>query len=99
MLVFCALSDKDRRLMELNARERALIDFERGWWLLPGRKNDAIRARLAMSPSTYYRALQALIERPEAESYDPLTVRRLRRRRDEARRGRIDGRHADRRGR
>ena len=61
--------------MELTARERAVLDFEREWWQLPGRKNVEIRARFAMSSSSYYRMLHALLERPEAGAYDPLTVR------------------------
>ena len=60
--------------MELSAREHAVLDFEREWWKLPGRKNVEIRARFAMSSSSYYRALHALLERPEAGAYDPLTV-------------------------
>ena len=32
-----------------------------------------------MSASSYYRALHALIDRPEAVEYDPMTVRRVRR--------------------
>jgi len=95
MLDIGARSDKDRFPMELTGHERALIDFERAWWQLPGRKNDEIRARFAISPSSYYRALHALVERAEASSYDPLTMLRLRRRREEARRGRIEGRRAD----
>jgi hypothetical protein len=95
MLVFGATSDQDRVSMELTSRERALLDFERAWWQLPGRKNDEIRSRFAVSASSYYRALYALVARPDAESYDPLTVRRVRRRRDQARRGRIEGRRAD----
>jgi hypothetical protein len=81
--------------MELNAEDRALLDFERAWWQLPGRKNDLIREHLGMSASSYYRALHALTQRPEAAAYDPLTVRRLIRRRQDARRGRIEGRRAD----
>ncbi len=81
--------------MELSSEERALLDFERAWWQLPGRKNDLIRERFGISASTYYRALHALTQRPEAASYDPLTVRRVVRRREEARRGRIEGRRAD----
>jgi len=80
---------------ELSAYERAVIDFESGWWLLPGRKNDEIRARFSISASSYYRTLQLLVERPEAMEYDPLTVLRLRRRRDQARRARVEGRRAD----
>ena len=85
--------------MRLTYRERAMLDFEREWWQLPGRKNVEIRARFAMSASSYYRALNVLVERPESLDYDPLNVRRLRKRREQARRERIEGRHADPRGR
>ena len=81
--------------MELSARERAVLDFEREWWKLPGRKNVEIRARFAMSSSSYYRTLHALLERPEAGAYDPLTVLRVRKRREQVRRARIQGRRAD----
>jgi hypothetical protein len=81
--------------MELTDEDRALLDFEREWWQLPGRKNELIRARFGISASSYYRALQALTQRPEAATYDPLTVRRVIRRREDARRGRIEGRRAD----
>src|SRR5690242_247739 len=81
--------------MDLSDHECAVLDFERESWMLPGRKDDEIRARLAISSSSYYRTLHALIERPEAFSYDPLTVLRLRRRRGDARRGRIEGPRAD----
>jgi hypothetical protein len=81
--------------MELTARERAILDFEREWWMLPGPKDAAIRDRFDMAPSSYYRAVNALVERPGALLYDPLTVKRLRRQRDERRRVRIEGRRAD----
>jgi hypothetical protein len=95
MLVIRTRSDKDRGPMELSPREQAMLDFEREWWQLPGRKNVEIRARFAMSASSYYRALNALVDRDAACAYDPLTVRRLRRRREQARRERVEGRHAD----
>lgn len=81
--------------MGLTERERAIVDFEREWWLHGGRKDDVIRARFTCAPSSYYRALLAVIERDDAVEYDPLTVKRLRRRRDERRRVRIEGRRAD----
>ncbi len=80
---------------ELTAHERALIDFERAWWQLGSRKDVAIRARLEMSASSYYRALHGLIDRADAMQYDSLTILRLRKRREQARRGRIEGRRAD----
>ena len=80
---------------ELSDHDRALIDFEREWWQLGSRKNVAIRHRFGMSTSSYYRAVHALTDRPEAFAYDPLTVLRLRKRREQARRDRIEGRRAD----
>jgi len=79
----------------LSARERSLIDFEREWWQLDARKDVGIRERFDMSSSSYYRALHALIDRPEALAYDSLTVLRLRKRREQARRDRIEGPRAD----
>ncbi len=82
-------------MADLTPHERTMLDFEREWWMLGGRKDDLIRSRLRMSPSTYYRGVQALIEREAALAYDPLTVKRLRRQRDERRRQRVEGRRAD----
>ena len=79
----------------LSGRERAMLDFEREWWQVDGRKDDQIRARFRQSPSSYYRALQALIDRDVAVDYDPLSVKRLRRRRDQRREVRMVGRRAD----
>jgi hypothetical protein len=80
---------------ELSDHERAVIDFEREWWQLSSTKNVEIKARFAISTSSYYRALHVLVDRPDALAYDPLTVRRLRKRREQARREKIEGRRAD----
>ena len=48
--------------IDLSAREVAMLDFEREWWRFDGRKEDQIRERFDLSPTSYYRALQALIE-------------------------------------
>lgn len=77
--------------MELTGTERAILAFEQGWWLRTESKAAAIRDHLSMSPSTYYRQLQALIDRPEALEVDPLLVRRLRRARTDRRRTRYAG--------
>ena len=81
--------------MDLTDVERSLLDFERMWWQLPESKTSEIRARFGFSTSSYYRTLHLLVDRPDAEAYDPLTVRRVRRRRDQQRRERIEGRRAD----
>jgi len=81
--------------MDLSARDRAILDFERSWWRLCGTKETQIRARLDMSATRYYRRLAELIDHPGAFAYDPLTVKRLRRYRDDRRRARYEGRRAD----
>jgi hypothetical protein len=80
--------------MELSARDCAIVDFERGWWLLPGSKERAIRDELGMSSTRYYQRLNALLDEPAALAYDPLTVKRARRMREQRRRTRIVGRRA-----
>lgn len=78
--------------MTLSERDRAILDFERGWWLEPSAKGAAIRERLGMSPTRYYRLLNQVIDDHAAADYDPLVVRRLRRARSERRRARLEGR-------
>ena len=80
--------------MALTERERAILDFERAWWLEPGSKTAAIRQRLQLSPARYYQLLAALIASPAAATYDPLLIHRLRRLQARRRRARIEGRWA-----
>ncbi len=80
--------------MGLSERDRAIIDFERSWWTESGPKEVAIRSRFHLSPTRYYQLLGALIDSPDADTYDPLVVRRLRRVRDRRRRARYEGRSA-----
>jgi hypothetical protein len=47
-----------------------------------------------MSPSRYYRLLNALLDDHDALAYDPLTVKRAQRARNQRRRVRIEGRRA-----
>lgn len=64
-----ALSDRDRRILE----------FERQWWKYAGAKEEAIKELFSMSATRYYQVLNALVDRPEALSADPMLVKRLRR--------------------
>jgi hypothetical protein len=64
-----ALSDRDRRILE----------FERQWWKYAGAKEQAIRDLFEMSSTRYYQILNTLIDTPEAVSFDPMLVKRLRR--------------------
>ncbi|CAA9383427.1 MAG: FIG00822394: hypothetical protein [uncultured Nocardioidaceae bacterium] len=63
----------------LSQRDEQILAFERLWWKYAGAKESAIREQFAMSATRYYQVLNALIDRPEALSYDPLLVKRLRR--------------------
>jgi hypothetical protein len=80
--------------MPLSSRDRAILDFEREWWALPGPKDQAIRQHLDLSPARYYQVLTDLLDSGDALDYDPLVVRRLRRLRERRRRARWEGRPA-----
>ena len=80
--------------MALSPRDETILDFERSWWTEPGPKEAAIRERFDLSPTRYYQVLNELLDDPDALSYDPLVVRRLRRLRDRRRRARYEGRSA-----
>jgi len=79
----------------LSDTDRAVIDFEGSWWTYPGPKDRAIREYLGMSSTRYYQVLRRLMDDPAAEEVAPLTVRRLRRVRDQARRRRVERRLGD----
>ncbi len=80
--------------MALSDRDRAILEFECGWWLEASPKEAAIRARLGLSPTRYRELLNLLLDDPEALAFDPLLVRRLQRSREQKRRTRFEGRSA-----
>lgn len=72
----------------LDDRDRAILDFERQWWRVPGSKEQAISDRFSLSTTRYYQLLNGLIDMPEALEYDPMVVKRLQRIRDHRARSR-----------
>jgi hypothetical protein len=68
-------------MVELSAREREILTFEREWWKYADAKDVALRERLGLTPEGYYQALNQIIDEPGALDHDPLLVRRLRRQR------------------
>lgn len=70
----------------LSDTDRAVLEFEGKWWTYPGPKDRAIREYLGMSATRYYQVLRRLIDDAGAEEVSPLTIRRLRRVREDARR-------------
>jgi hypothetical protein len=79
----------------LSERDRAILEFESSWWLYPGPKDRSIREYLDMSATRYYQALRRLVEDVEAERAAPLTIRRLKRMRDQAKQRRLEQRLGD----
>lgn len=63
----------------LSERERAVLAFEKQHWKYPGLKEQAIRDRFEMSATRYYQLLNSLLDRPEAQEFEPALVKRLRR--------------------
>lgn len=80
--------------MALSERDRRILDVERSWWLEGGSKSQIVRSQLDLSLTRYNQLLGQLVGNPEAEVYDPLLVRRLRRSRDERRWARMGVRPA-----
>ena len=62
----------------LTLADRRILDFERGWWMYPSPKECTIADVLGVDADNYYTRLRELVDLPEADRYDPLTVRRLR---------------------
>jgi hypothetical protein len=67
----------------LTVRDKMTLDFEAGWWKYAGAKETAIRDTFDESATRYYQRLNALVDRPDALAYAPLTVHRLHRVRDQ----------------
>lgn len=65
----------------LTPLERDILAFEADWVRHAGAKDDAVRARFDLAAADYYRLLNALLDRAEAEHAAPVLVRRLRRQR------------------
>ncbi len=63
----------------LTEREQEVLAFERQWWKYAGAKEQAVRELFDMSATRYYQVLNALIDRPEALTFDPMLIKRLRR--------------------
>lgn len=74
---------------QLDERTRAILDFERSWWLEGGTKQRRIRERFGISATRYQQLLMRAIDLPEGLRYDPMLVRRLRRLRESRRRMRL----------
>lgn len=73
-------------MSDLTDRDKAILDFEAGpHWVHAGAKEDEIRRRFGISATRYHQVRNALIDRPEALAYAPVTVHRLRRLRNDRR--------------
>lgn len=61
----------------LSIDDKAVLDFERGWWLEPGPKDEVIESSLGLLSAVYYERLRRVVNDPAALAYDPLTVKRV----------------------
>lgn len=82
------MQDDAANSTQLSERDRQMLDFEGTWWKYAGLKEDEIRSRFDLTPTRYYQVLNALIDRADAIAYAPMTVKRLRRLRDDRQRRR-----------
>lgn len=66
----------------LTVKDTMTLDLEARWFKYAGAKAEHVRETFGETPTRYYQRLNALIDRPEALAYAPLTVKRLRRLRE-----------------
>ena len=69
-------------MTSLTDRQHRILTFERQWWKHLDARTATVRQLFDCSPLQYRRELDQIIDLPEALAYDPLLVKRLRRRRD-----------------
>lgn len=62
----------------LSSNDRAILEFERSWWLEGGPKDQAIEWKLGLPAAAYYMELLRIVFDAAALAYDPLTVKRVR---------------------
>jgi hypothetical protein len=94
MLASRGRGGQDRVPMHLTDLDRAILDLERTWWTTARSKESSIRDHLGLSPTRYYRLLALLAEDDAALAYDPLTIKRLQRRRAARQEARVSRRRA-----
>lgn len=63
----------------LTPQQLDVLNFERLWWKHAGAKEEAIRARFALSAARYYQVLNATLDEPAAMVFDPMLIKRLQR--------------------
>lgn len=68
--------------------EKAMIDFAARWWKYAGAQEQAIRDDFDMSGTRFWQQLNELLDRPAAMAYDPITINRYRRLREQRLRAR-----------
>ena len=61
----------------LSEEGRAILDFERVSWTLPGPKDELIEMVLGLTSHGYYERLRSLVGTRAALVYDPLTTKRV----------------------
>lgn len=59
-----------------------MLEFEARWNGHDGRKEEAVRSELGLTPARYYQLLGRLVDSADALAHDPMLVHRLRRLRD-----------------
>lgn len=67
----------------LNDTEKQIIDFAARWWKYAGAQEQAIRDTFDVGGTRFWQQLNDLLDRPAALAYDPVTINRYRRMREQ----------------
>lgn len=68
---------------QLTDDQKAIIDFAARWWKYAGAQEQAIRDDFEISGTRFWQLLNDLLDEPAALAYDPQTINRYRRLRDQ----------------
>lgn len=75
-------------MKSLTDEQTAIVDFAARWWKYAGAQEQAIRDTFGISGTRYWQRLNDLLDNPAALAYDPVTIGRYRRLREEKQRPR-----------
>lgn len=61
----------------MTPQQKEILQFERRWYAAAGNKEADIREHFGLSAVRYYQLLNAILDRPDALTAEPVLVKRL----------------------
>lgn len=81
----------NEQFQPLTDTDKSILDFEKQNYKYAGMKESVAKEKFNLTPPQYYQHLNNLIDHPEAETYAPMVVSRLRGIREKGMKNRTGG--------